>query len=216
MKDLPIIRGHHYISDLVAQGEHDRQDFKFAISDVHKIARSVSAFANAGGGHLLIGVKDNGVVAGVRNEEDMYVVELAGSRYCDPPQPIEFTAFRFDAQAVVIRAAIAKAECRPVFVLEPDGRRRAYYRVADENIVAHPLMVRSWQLDAPLSFKLDDTASRLLTYLDAHPEGADARSIALALHLSQRSTEELIVTLASSGIITFAYHAPHYKIVRAD
>ncbi len=162
MKDIPIIRGRHYIDDLVAQGEHSTQDFKFAISDVHKIARSVSAFANCQGGQLLIGIKDNGCVAGVRNEEDMYVVELAASRYCDPAVDVEFTAFRYDAQAVVIRARIAKAEERPVRVVEPDGRRRAYFRVADENIVAHPLMVRSWQREAPLQMALGAAASRLI------------------------------------------------------
>ncbi len=211
---MPIIRGRRYIEDLVAQGEHSSQDFKFAISDVYKIARSVSAFANAEGGRLLIGVKDNGVVAGVRNEEDMYVVEAAARRYCDPPVDVEFTAFRFDSQSVVIRAQIAKSEHRPVFVVEADGRRRAYFRVADENIVAHPLMVRMWQSDAPLAFSLNDYALRLLLLLDANPAGMDTRQIALGLHLSQRTAEDLIVSLASAGVITFTYVAPNFKITR--
>ena len=50
-----------YILSLIAQGEHDHQDFKFQINDARKIARSLSAFANNDGGHLLVGVKDNGV-----------------------------------------------------------------------------------------------------------------------------------------------------------
>ena len=73
MKDITVRKGRRHILDLVAQGEHERQDFKFLISDARKIARSISAFANHSGGCLLIGVKDNGVVAGVRNEEDIYV-----------------------------------------------------------------------------------------------------------------------------------------------
>ncbi|MDE6288766.1 MAG: ATP-binding protein, partial [Muribaculaceae bacterium] len=93
MKDLPVTRGRRYIMALVAEGEHDRQDFKYAVSDARKIARSISAFANAGGGRLLIGVKDNGAIAGVRNEEDAYVVELAAHRYCDPPQEVDFKAY---------------------------------------------------------------------------------------------------------------------------
>ena len=216
MKDLPAIRGRHYIAALVAEGEHDTQDFKFAISAVHKIARSISAFANARGGHLLIGVKDNGTIAGVRNEEDMYVVELAAQRYCDPPQQVEFTAFRVDAQTIVIRASVAKAEERPVFVVEADGRRRAYYRVADENIVAHPLMVRSWQMDAPIAFTLNDEASRLLSLLASNPEGMDTRSIAINLHLSQRRAETLITQMVSARVLAFTYHAPHFKITQND
>lgn len=144
MKDITARKGRRHILDLVAQGEHERQDFKFLISDARKIARSISAFANHSGGCLLIGVKDNGVVAGVRNEEDIYVVEQAGELYCSPPQQVEFEAYSVDTGVVVIKALIKKADTRPVAVLEADGHSRVYYRVNDENIVAHPLMVSAW------------------------------------------------------------------------
>ena len=49
MKDLKAIRGAFYIRRLIEQGEHENQDFKFAISDARKIARSISAFANNSG-----------------------------------------------------------------------------------------------------------------------------------------------------------------------
>lgn len=55
-----------YIQQLIAKGEHVHQDFKFAISDARKIAKSLSAFANTEGGRLLVGVKDNGKIAGIR------------------------------------------------------------------------------------------------------------------------------------------------------
>lgn len=53
----------HYIQDLILEGEHEHQDFKYQITDARKIARSIAAFANNSGGHLLIGVKDNGNIA---------------------------------------------------------------------------------------------------------------------------------------------------------
>ena len=77
MKDIPSQRGAALLRRWIAEAEHSRQDFKFMISDARKIARSISAFANREGGRLLIGVKDNGSIAGVRNEEDIYVVEQA-------------------------------------------------------------------------------------------------------------------------------------------
>ena len=49
-KDIKAIRGKYYIQRLIDEGEHEQQDFKFQISDVHKIAHSVSAFANNRGG----------------------------------------------------------------------------------------------------------------------------------------------------------------------
>ena len=57
-----------YLQQLIEEGEHQQQDFKFEISDARKIARSLSAFANTDGGRLLIGVKDNGRIDGVRSE----------------------------------------------------------------------------------------------------------------------------------------------------
>ena len=146
MKDIKAVRGSDLVRAMVAEGEHEHQDFKFAISDARKIARSISAFANNGGGRLLIGVKDNGVIAGVRNEEDAYVVELAASRYCRPEQSVQFRAYKVDGTAIVIVADIAASTARPVLAGEPDGSWRAYYRVADENIAAHPLMLRAWRM----------------------------------------------------------------------
>ncbi|MDA3865584.1 MAG: putative DNA binding domain-containing protein, partial [Salinivirgaceae bacterium] len=40
---------------LIAQGEHQQQDFKFCINDSRKIAKSLVAFANTDGGRLLVG-----------------------------------------------------------------------------------------------------------------------------------------------------------------
>lgn len=215
MKDIPRRRGRRYIDSLIAQGEHAGQDFKFAISDARKIARSISAFANADGGHLLIGVKDNGVVAGVRNEEDIYVVEQAAERYCSPAVEVEFTAFSYDTNVAVIRAMIPEANQRPVRCQEPDGTWRAYFRVHDENIVAHPLMVRAWLAPAA-NFALTDEVSRLLQFIDTCADGTEVPDIARALSLSARRSEELIVSLAAAGILTFTYRAPRFRIFRKN
>lgn len=213
MKDIPRQRGRRYIDSLIAQGEHDRQDFKFTISDARKIARSISAFSNARGGHLLIGVKDNGTVAGVRNEEDIYVVEQAARLYCRPSVEVEFTAFSYDTNIMVIRATIPPAAQRPVKCQDSDGSWRSYFRVADENIVAHPLMVRSWQSQA-VSFSLTEEISTLFQLLDEEPAGVELADIAQRLAVSEHRAADMVVALAATGAICFAYHAPIFKISR--
>lgn len=220
MKDLTHHKGRYYIEDLVAQGEHEQQDFKFMISDARKIARSISAFANRGGGRLLIGVKDNGALAGVRNEEDIFVVEQAAVSYCRPAQQVEFTAFNVGAGTVVIRASIAAAASRPVFAQDTDRKWKAYYRVADENIVAHPLMVKAWQRrdsasDSSSLFTLSDVESRLLEFLDSSSGPVTSREIALNLHIPSDAGDELIVRLAALGILEFVYDGKnHFRITR--
>lgn len=57
IKNFRAIHDKEYILELIEEGEHEMQDFKFSISDSRKIARSISAFANHSGGRLLVGVK---------------------------------------------------------------------------------------------------------------------------------------------------------------
>ncbi|MFM9985970.1 MAG: helix-turn-helix domain-containing protein [Flavobacteriales bacterium] len=63
-----------YIENKIAEGEHQRLDFKYAVNDSRKIAISLSAFANTDGGTLLIGVRDNGSIAGVKPDEEIHMV----------------------------------------------------------------------------------------------------------------------------------------------
>ena len=68
-QQLYTMNSKDYIYKLIEEGEHQQQDFKFEISDARKIAKSLSAFSNTDGGRLLIGVKDNGKIAGVRRRK---------------------------------------------------------------------------------------------------------------------------------------------------
>ena len=78
-----------YLRSLIAEGEHQQLDFKFEINDARKIARTLSAFSNTDGGRLLIGVKDNGRISGVKSDEEYYMVESAASLYCKPEVKFE-------------------------------------------------------------------------------------------------------------------------------
>lgn len=221
MKDLRAVKGRFYISRLIEQGEHEHQDFKFAISDARKIARSVSAFANNDGGRLLIGVKDNGAIAGVRNEEDIFVVEQAASMYCSPEVPIEVTAFAVGEGHVVLRVEIARAKHRPVMVKESDGSRRAYFRVKDENIAASRIMVDAWRLSdtpdcdrPPLLLTADGPESRLLEAISREP--ATPERLAISARISQARANDIIVNLYAMGLARFTYRDGSFLVEAAQ
>ena len=129
---------------LIAQGEHQQQDFKYEISDVRKIARTLSAFANTDGGRLLIGVKDNGKIAGVRSDEEIYMVEAAAALYCVPPVACRMSVHRVEGRGVVI-AEVEPADKRPVRARLDDDSLCAFVRIADENIVASPVQMALWR-----------------------------------------------------------------------
>ena len=219
MKDLKGIKGKYYIASLIEEGEHEHQDFKFAISDARKIARSLSAFANNDGGRLLIGVKDNGAIAGVRNEEDIYLVEQAAEMYCIPPQQLRVTAFKTDGGHTVIRVEIDRASTRPVQVKEAEGRLRAYYRVKDENIAAPPLLVKAWQRAARQSsgtmLGIDHHGQHLLR-MASDDNGVILEDFMVEAHISRAMAEELAINLYCMGVIDFRYDGSRFTIVCSD
>lgn len=205
MKDLRAIRGTFYIASLIEQGEHEHQDFKYSVSDARKIARTVSAFANNSGGHLLIGVRDNGSIAGVRNEEDIYVVEHAAQGICSPSQPIKVDAFKVDGGLKVLRVEIAEAKTKPVMVREDDNSLRAFYRVADENILATPLMVRAWKARSsrPLTF---NPAEKALLEMLSPSEPLVPAAFFTRAHVSQALGEAAIINLCAMGLARVIPH----------
>ncbi len=93
--------GQAHIRSLIAQGEHQELDFKFEISDARKIARTLSAFSNTDGGRLLIGVKDNGRISGIRSDEEFYMVGSAASLYCKPEVRFESRSHTIEGKSVL-------------------------------------------------------------------------------------------------------------------
>ena len=135
-----------YVQQRIEEGEHLHQDFKFAITDARKIARSLSAFANTEGGRLLVGVKDNGKIAGVRSDEEIYMIEAAAQLYCRPPVTLETYIYKVEGKDV-LEVAVPESPQKPVCAVDETGKAWAYVRVADENILATSVHLNIWRHD---------------------------------------------------------------------
>lgn len=134
----------YYIQKLIDEGEHVHQDFKFAISDARKIAKSISAFSNTEGGRLLVGVKDNGKIAGVRLEEEIYMIEAAAKMYCTPEVNISNKIFRVQGKDV-LEVSIEESKNKPVCAIDENNKPWAYVRINDENILADTVFLNRWK-----------------------------------------------------------------------
>ncbi len=134
----------HYLYKLIEEGEHQRQDFKYCINDSKKIAKSLVAFANTDGGRLLIGVKDNGKIAGISTDEEFYMVEAAAKIYSDPP--INFLTKQWQVEGkTVLEITIDPSDKKPHFAKDENGKWLAYIRIDDENVLAHKIQVNVWK-----------------------------------------------------------------------
>lgn len=137
----------HYIFDLIAQGEHQQQDFKFEISDARKIAKTLSAFSNTDGGRLLVGVKDNGRIAGVRSEEEIYMIDAAAKLYCHPAVECKMITHQVEGRTV-LEVIIQPGMHKPYYATDHNNKKWAYIRIKDENILATPVHLKIWQQEA--------------------------------------------------------------------
>jgi predicted HTH transcriptional regulator len=135
-----------YLKDLISGGEGQQLDFKYCISDSRKIARTLSAFANSGGGKLLIGVRDNGSLAGIRSEEEFYMIETASSLFCKPEISVKIRQHISEGKTI-LEVDVEKGNKRPYLSKGEDGKWLAYFRHGDQNLVANNVMLHLWRKD---------------------------------------------------------------------
>ncbi len=160
-----------YLKNLIAEGEHQTQDFKFAINDSRKIARTLAAFANTDGGRLLVGVKDNGRIAGVSSVEEYYMVEAAANMYCKPPVKFETNTIHFEGKTV-LEVIVPKSVDKPHKAPTKDGSYKVYVRVNDQNILANGILIKVWARQKKKEgtlLKITQAENILLNYLSEHP-----------------------------------------------
>lgn len=196
------------IYDLIAEGEHQQQDFKYCISSVSKIAHTLSAFANTDGGRLLVGVRDNGRIAGVVGEEEIYMIDAAASSYCSPAVDCQMDTVRAEGRTVLI-ATISASEHRPIQAIEEDGTRRAYIRLADENILASPVHLALWHQESHGTSRVfTEDEMHLLRIIPA--QGMTLNRFTRQSRLSRHQAVRLLSHYVRYGLISMVWKSPHW------
>lgn len=181
------------LNKLIEEGEHQQQDFKFCINDSKKIAKSLVAFANTDGGRLLIGVKDNGKIAGIRTDEEFYMVEAAARIYSMPP--VEFITKEWHSEGkIVLEINVLPSEKKPHFARDDSGKWLAYIRVHDENVLAHKIQLEVWKKQKSpkgICFSYSSDEKLLIDYLRTHESISFNRFMRLA-RLTRRKTADIL------------------------
>jgi len=192
----------HPIQELISQGEHQQLDFKFQVNDSRKIARSLVSFANTDGGRLLIGVKDNGKLAGIRSEEEIYMIETAAQLYTEPQ--VAFTPVIWEVEdKTILEIIISPSKQRPHFVKEADGTLKAYFRDADRVLEANGVMLQLWKMGnkrAGEKLEFSKPMTKLLRRMNQKgPVGFNF--VRQVLRLSPAETEQILASLIQWEII---------------
>lgn len=159
-----------YLRKLIDEGENQQLDFKYAINDSRKIARTLVAFSNTDGGRLLIGVRDNGSIAGIRTDEELYMVDTAAHLFCRP-EIIYTTKQHITAGKTILEVEVFKGSQRPYQSKDEDGRWIAYFRHKDQNLAVNRVLLQVWRKEEKRSgvmVRFGKTENLLLDYLTKH------------------------------------------------
>lgn len=214
---MRTITGTSYIYRLIAEGEHQTQDFKFEISDVCKIARSLSAFANTNGGKLLVGVKDNGKITGIRSDEEIYMIEAAAKIYCIPEVQCQMQTYMVEGRTVLVAQVEANKQ-KPVYAKDENGKLWAYVRIHDENILATSVHLRVWkQTECPAGTLIKYTErEQLLLDLLEKEEYISINRFCRKARVSRREAENLLAQLIRFDIAepVFVNHKFYFHLKR--
>ena len=189
---------------LIRGGESQFVEFKKKVAHPEKIIREVVAFANTAGGHLFIGINDDGTIAGLKYPEDEeHVLTKAIRELCRPT--LDFTVELIQIKdAEILHYHIPESENKPHFAFLDKKHRygKAFIRSADHSIQAsyevRQILKRSKRAHQPFVF--EEKTKELFKYFENH------QSITLTEYtqisgLNKKLASNKLIHLALSGAL---------------
>jgi predicted HTH transcriptional regulator len=182
------------IKSLIEKGEGVSIDFKQVINDPRKIAKSMVSFANTIGGILLIGVRDNGSIAGVRSEDEVHMLDLASVFHCKPE--VKYTVEEHLVEGkLVLKVHVPEGKEKPYYAHGEDDRWWVYLRVNDHCILASKTTVDFMRTqDKPLKLAIGSLEREILKFI-AQSEKPTLKEICAKFNLGKRRAGRIIVDL---------------------
>jgi len=191
-----------YIHKLIAQGEHQQQDFKQRVDDSKKIAKTLVAFANSSGGRLLIGVKDNGNISGIEPEEEFHMIDGAAELYCKPAVDFTHKTWRVENK-IVLEVTVMPSPEKPHYAKDDSDKWKAYIRKNDNNFMVNGVQLKLWKFekkDHGEELKITNKEEKLFNYLNEN-QYVSFRKFCNIMRLSPWKAEDTLAKLISWDVL---------------
>ena len=177
-------------------------DYKQEITSAHKIAKTMVSFANHKGGTLLVGVRDNRTIAGIRTEDEKYMLDLAASFYCKPEIILTIIEHQI-GDKVVLECIVPEGDGKPYYAKGEDEKWWVYIRNKDKSLLASKIVVdvlkrQSSNLGTMISYGKNEEA--LLKYLEEN-ERIYLQEFRKMVNISKWRAAKILVNLISAEVI---------------
>lgn len=192
---------------LAAMGEGPRLEFKRRVPEGSRVAKEITALANAHGGRLLIGVSDEGHVVGVRDsEEEEFSLKKALGAYCEPPVRLHTYRIPVTRRREVILVEIPESREKPHYVVgSSDGeRRQVYVRIGDMSVTASREAIRLMRFRSAsedVRFEFGEKELTLMRYLDEYGR-ISVEQFGRISGVQRRVASHTLVLLTRAGLLT--------------
>lgn len=201
--------------DLIAEGEHVRQDFKFKVDEQRKIARTLCAFANTEGGRLIIGVNDKRKIVGCNPKEELQLIENASHVFCKPE--IKFTSKIWQEDfRLVLEIDVEISDDGPHKAMDDEGIWRSYIRIKDQTTAVNKIIERVWferKNRTLIPAELEEEEKEILKIIQDEQPITLSRLYKKA-NMQLRKVDKTLVFLICRDLVDFIFEKEgiHYKI----
>lgn len=177
-------------------------DYKQEITSANKIAKTMVSFANHRGGTLLVGVRDNRTIAGIRTEDEKYMLDLAASFYCKPEIPLEIIEHAI-GDKLILECIVPEGDDKPYSAKGDDGKWWVYVRNKDKSLLASKIVVdvlRRQASNKGTMIQYGKNEEMLLKYLEEN-ERVTLMEFKKMVNISRWRASKILVNLISAGVI---------------
>ena len=190
------------IKKYLIRGEDESLDYKQEISNAGKIAKTMCSFANHKGGVLLVGIRDNKSVAGIRSEDEKYMLDLAASFYCRPEIKLEIIEHQIDDK-IILECIVPEGDEKPYYAKGEDDKWWVYIRVKDQSLLASKIVVdvlkkKASKHGAMITYGKNEDA--LLKFLQAN-DRITLNQFKKMVNISRWRASKILVNLIHTGVI---------------
>lgn len=124
------------LSELIADGESSTVEFMPDEVSPETLAKAIVALSNSRGGHVLLGVEDDGTVCGVRHGDlEHWVIDTVFAHHVHPAIDPSYQQIRTDDGRHVAVISLTEGTTKP-YVVRSQGHEDIYFRVGSTSRLA--------------------------------------------------------------------------------
>ena len=190
------------LKNLIATGESSFLEFKHKVASPEKIAKEMVAFANTNGGRILVGVDDNGDIAGIESYyEEEFWLKQAAKDVCVPAIEINIEMVHAGKKDVLI-VEVSESDQKPIAV-KGSKKRTVYIRQNDENIAAtddRVEVLKNTTSNEGVTFEYGERERQLFRFLNEYGDITIER-FSIISNITTYRAERILVDMASAGVL---------------